>query len=180
MRRLLILPLVSVALAACGGDEAQQQRSESDQACPEGTPSVTALDVIGPTPSGYIVDRGDQQAIGEVANRIADSIGTTMRDHDAAVLAREGASVGTVVLVVNAAKRVPSDEHVIRSMTASEEKLAVTGENITVGGAEGRLSHALDGSYVATARAGPCALVMLMDNRERRLHNSATLVANGG
>jgi hypothetical protein len=181
MRRLLILPLVSVALAACGGDEAQQeQRSEADQPCPEGTPSVSAADVVGPTPDGYVVDRGDQQAIGEFAGRISDSIGTTMRDHDGAVLARRGASVGTVVLVVNATRRVPSDEHVIRSMTNSEEQLAVTGENITIGGAEGRLSHALDGSFVATARAGECALVMLVDNRERRLRNAAAVVANDG
>jgi hypothetical protein len=180
MRRLIVLALVPLALAACGGGDDEEQRPQSAQACPEGTPSLQARDVIGSTPEGYIVDRGDQQAIGEIAGRISDSVGSTMRDYDGRVLARRGASAGTVVLVVNATKRSPTSEELIGSMTANEEKLGLSGENITVGGTEGRLSTAVDGSYVATAPAGECAIVMLIDEREKRLRDVATLVSNEG
>lgn len=178
MRPLLaIFTVLSVALSACGGDE-QEQRPRSDQACPESTRSLQARDIIGSTPKGYIVDRGDQQAIGEIAGRIADSVGSTMRDYDGRVLARRGASAGTVVLVVNATKRSPTSEELIGSMEANEQKLGLSGEDISIGDTEGRLSTAVDGSYVATAPAGTCAIVMLIDERERRLRDAATLVMN--
>lgn len=177
MRRLLaIVTVFSLAVSACGGEE--QQRSESDRACPEGTPSLQARDIIGTTPKGYVVDRGDQQAIGEVANRITESIGSTFRDYDARVLARRGAPAGTVVLVVNANERAPSSEQVIWTQTTNEEKLGVSGENIAVGAADGRLSRAVDGSYLAMAPAGPCSIVMLIDAREGRLRDAAALVMN--
>jgi hypothetical protein len=179
MRRVLVLALLPFALAGCGGD-GEQQRPDTDQACPQGTPSLQARDIIGSTPKGYIVDRGDQQAIGEIAGRISDSIGTTLRDHDGRVLARRGASSGTLVLVVNATKRAPDSDQLIGSMTANEEKLGLSGENITVGRVEGRLSRAVDGSYVATAPAGTCAIVMLIDEREQRLRDAALLVINEG
>jgi len=178
MRRLLaILTVVSFGLSACGGEE---QRAESDRACPERTPSLEARDVIGSTPKGYIVDRGDQQAIAEVAGRVTESIGATFRDYDARVLARRGAAYGTVVLVVNANERAPSSEHLIRSQTANEEKLGVSGETITIGGVDGRLSEAVDGSYIAMAPAGECAIVMLFDQREERVRDAAALVMNDG
>jgi len=176
--RSSLLIVLAVALTGCGG--APKRAAESDRACPEGTPLVTARDVIGNTPKGYVVDRGDQAAIAEVARPITESIGATFRDYDARVLARRGAASGTVVLVVNADERAPSSEDLIRSQTANEEKLGVSGESILVGGVDGRLSRAADGSYLAMAPAGGCAIVMLFDQRKERLREAAHSVVNPG
>jgi hypothetical protein len=177
-QRSSLFMILIVGLAGCGS--APKPGAESDRACPEGTPSLTARDVIGSTPMGYVVDRGDRQAIAEAAEPITESIGATFRDYDARVLARRGASYGTVVLVVNANERAPSSEQVIRTQTANEEKLGTAGEPIAIGGADGRLSSAVDGSYLAMAPAGECAIVMLFDTREARLRDAAALMTNSG
>jgi hypothetical protein len=180
MRPLLaILTLLSVALSACGGDE-QEQRPRSDRACPEGTPSVTARDVIGSTPKGYVVVEGDPVALGRVAERMKQLMGAAYRDHDAGVLARRGARRGTAVMVFNATERVPPAEVLLEQQQAAEERSGVPGETIPVGSADGRLHQGPDGSWNAVAPAGPCSLVMLASDRRPLLRDAAALVDNAG
>jgi hypothetical protein len=177
MRRLLaILTVLSLALGACGGDEEQQ--AESERACPEGTPSLAARDVIGTTPKGYKVVKGDPAALERVAGQMKQTMGPAFRDWDARVLARRGAVMGTAVLVFNANERIPPPEELLRQQEAAEEKAGLPAEPITVGSAAGRLHQAPDGGYLAVAPAGECAMMLLVAGREAFVRDTAALVMN--
>ena len=167
----------SVVLSACGEEE---QRAESDRSCPEGTPSLKARDVIGTTPKGYQVVEGDPVALERVAKQIKQTMGRAYVDHDARVLARRRALNGTAVMVFNANERIPPPEELLRQQEAAEEKAGVPAESISVGRAQGRLHMAPDGSYLAVAQAGTCAMVLLVSDREALIRDAATLVINDG
>jgi hypothetical protein len=176
MRRLLVV-LIVLCLSACGDDE--QQRSESsERACPEGTPSLQARDVIGTTPNGYKVAKGDPAAIGRVADTVKQTTGPAFRDYDARVLARRRALNGTAVIVFNANERIPPPDELLSEQVAAEEKAGVGADTISVGGADGRLYQAPDGGWVAVAPAGTCAMVMLVSERENLIRDAAARVMN--
>ena len=175
MRRLLAILIVScLAISACGDEE---QAAES-RACPEGTPSLAARDVIGTTPKGYKVVKGDPAAIGRVADQMKQTMGQAYRDYDARVLARRRAVMGTAVMVFNAKERIPPPDELLRQQEAAEEKADVPAEEISVGSATGRLRQAADGGWVAVAPAGTCAMVLLVSDREELIRDAATLVMN--
>ena len=176
MRRLLVV-LIVLGLSACGDDE-QQGSESSDRACPEGTPSLLARDVIGTTPDGYKVVKGDPAAIGQVADGVKQTMGQALRDYDARVLARRRALNGTAVIVFNANEKIPPPDELLRQQEAAEEKADVGADTISVGGADGRLYQAPDGGWVAVAPAGACAMVLLVSDREELIRDAATLVMN--
>jgi hypothetical protein len=179
MRRFLaILAVLSLGLAACGGDDEQQ--SSSDKTCPEGTPSLQARDVIGTTPDGYKVAKGDPTAIGRVADTVKQTMGPAFRDYDARVLAPRRALNGTAVIVFNAKERIPPPDELLRQQEAAEDKADVGADTITVGSADGRLYQAPDGGWVAVAPAGACAMVMLVSDREELIRDAAVNVMNDG
>jgi hypothetical protein len=180
MRRLLaILTVLSVGLSACGDDE--QQRSESsERACPEGTPSLQARDVIGTTPDGYKVVKGDAVAIERVADNVKQTMGQAFRDYDARVLARRRALNGTAVIVFNAKERIPPPDVLLRQQETAEEKADVGADTISVGSADGRLYQAPDGGWVAVAPAGTCAMVLLVSDRDELIRDAAIQVMNDG
>ena len=171
--------MVSVGLSACGGDE-EQQRSESDRACPEGTPSLQARDVIGTTPDGYKVAKGDPAAIGQVAEGVKQTMGPAFRDYDARVLARRRAVNGTAVIVFNANERIPPSDELLQQQESAEEKAGVGADTISVGNSDGRLYQAPDGGWVAVAPAGTCAMVLLVSDREELIRDAAIQVMNDG
>jgi hypothetical protein len=176
MRRLLVV-LIVLGLSACGDDE--QQRSEtSERACPEGTPSLQARDVIGPTPKGYEVVEGDPAALGRVADQMKETMGPAFRDWDGRVLVRRGAANGTAVLVFNAKERIPPPDELLNLQESAEEKAGVGADTVTVGSADGRLYQAPDGGWVAVAPAGTCALVLLVSEREDLIRDAATQMMN--
>ena len=177
MRRLLaILTVFSVGVSACGGEE--QQRSESDRACPEGTPSLQARDVIGTTPKGYKVVKGDPDALGRVAAQMKKTMGPAYRGYDARVLARKRALMGTAIMVFNAKERIPPPDELLRQQEAAEEEAGVPAEAISVGSAAGRLRQAADGGWIAVAPAGTCAMLLLVSERETLVRDAAALVVN--
>jgi hypothetical protein len=180
MRRFLILPLLALALGACGGDDEPQQPAESDRACPEGTPSLTARDVIGTTPEGYKVVKGDPVALGRVADNVERTMGPAYRDHDARVLARRRALNGTAVMVFNATERIPGPDELLQQQEAAEERAGVPADTMSIGGQDGRLYQAPDGGWVAVAQAGTCAMVLLVSDREDLIRDAATQVLNDG
>jgi hypothetical protein len=176
MRCLLaILTMSSLVISGCGDEE---QRAESDRACPEGTPSLAARDIIGSTPKGYKVVKGDPTAIGRVADQMKQTMGQAYRDYDARVLARRRAVMGTAVMVFNAKERIPPPDELLRQQEAAEEKAGVPAETISVGSATGRLRQADDGGWVAVAPAGTCAMVLLVSDRENLIRDAAALVMN--
>ena len=147
IRRLLVV-LIVLGLSACGDDE--QQRS--DRACPEGTPSLQARDVIGTTPDGYKVVKGDPTAIGRVADTVEQTMGKAFRDYDARVLAPRRALNGTAVVVFNANERIPPPDELLRQQEAAEDRADVGADTI--------------------------AVVMLVSDREELIRDAATLVMN--
>jgi hypothetical protein len=180
MRRLLaILTVLAVGLSACGDDE-QQSSASSEQACPEGTPSLQARDVIGTTPKGYEVLEGDPVALGRVADQMKVTMDPAFRDWDARVLARRGTVMGTAVMVFNAKERIPPPDELLRQQEEAEEKAGFPAEPIAVGSADGRLHQAPDGGYLAVAPAGECAMMLLVADREKFVRDTAALVRNEG
>jgi hypothetical protein len=177
MRRLLVV-LIVVGLSACGGDDEQQRSESAEQACPEGTPSLQARDVIGTTPDGYQVAEGDAVAIGQVAENVKRTMGPAFRDYDARVLARRRALNGTAVIVFNAKERIPPPDELLNLQESAEEKAGIGADAIAVGDADGRLYQAPDGGWVAVAPAGTCAMVLLVSEREELIRDAATLVMN--
>ena len=178
MRRLLAILIVScLSISACGDDE---QQAEADRACPEGTPSLAARDIIGSTPKGYKVVKGDPTAIGRVADQMKQTMGQAYRDYDARVLARRRAVMGTAVMVFNAKERIPPPDELLRQQEAAEEEADVPAEEISVGSAAGRLRQAADGGWVAVAPAGTCAMVLLVSDRENLIRDAAARVTNEG
>jgi hypothetical protein len=178
-RSSLLLIVLAVALAGCGGAPKPAAKSEPP-ACPEGTPSITARDVIGDTPKGYVVVEGDPVVIERVADQMKQTMGSAYRDHDARVLARRGARMGTAVMVFNAKERIPPPDVLVGQQQAAEERAGITGETIAVGSVDGRLRQSPDGSWNVVAAAGPCAMVLLASDREALLRDAATLVENAG
>jgi hypothetical protein len=176
MRRLLVV-LVVLCVSGCGDDD--QQRSESsDRACPEGTPSLQARDVIGTTPTGYEVVEGDPAALGRVADQMKQTMGPAFRDWDGRVLVRRGAGTGTAVLVFNAKERIPPPAELLRQQEDAEEKAGFPAEPIAVGSTAGRLHQAPDGGYLAVAPAGECSMLLLVADREKWVRDTAELVSN--
>jgi hypothetical protein len=176
LRLLAVLAVASVGISACGGEE--QQAAEPDRACPEGTRSLEARDVIGTTPKGYRVVRGDPLALERVANQIKQTMGDAYRDWDARVLARPRATMGTAVMVFNADERIPAPDELLRQQQQAEAKAGTPAEAISVGGAAGRLHQGADGSWLAVAPAGTCAMVLLASDREDLIRDAAALVQN--
>ena len=178
LRLLAVLAVASIGVSACGGEE--QQASEPDRACPEGTRSLAARDVIGSTPKGYRVVKGDPIALERVANQIKQTMGDAYRDWDARVIARPRATMGTAVMVFNANERIPPPEELLRQQEQAEEKAGLPAEAISVGGAAGRLHRGTDGSWLAVAPAGTCAMVLLASDREDLIRDAAAIVSNDG
>lgn len=177
-RLLAVLALVCFGLSACGGEE--QRAAEPDRGCPEGTRSLAARDVIGSTPKGYRVVKGDPAALERVADQIKQTMGGAYRDWDGRVLARPRARMGTAVMVFNANERIPPPEELLRQQEQAEAKAGLPAEAISVGGAAGRLHQGADGSWLAVAPAGTCAMVLLASDREDLIRDAAALVTNRG
>ena len=134
--------------------------------------------MIGTTPHGYKVAKGDPAAIGQVAENVKRTMGPAFRDYDAHVLARSRELNGTAVIVFNAKERIPPPDELLDLQESAEEKAGVGADTITVGDADGRLYQASDGGWVAVAPAGTCALVLLVSEREALIRDAATLVMN--
>jgi hypothetical protein len=141
--------------------------------CPEGTEPVRARDVIGPTPSGYQVVRGDRAALDAIAQQLEAGFGERWRGYDARVIARGNAANGTAVIVVNVNEQTRDPEDFLQGVRAAEQDNDTRGEDIRIGDLDGRVVRARDGASVAIAPAGACALVMLIADTEALLRDAA-------
>jgi hypothetical protein len=168
---------VAAALSglACGGDDEPQGSAES-VACPQGTPAVSARDVIGPPPSGFQIAAGDKQALKAFVDQVRPQVGHRWKGYDAKVLVRRGKANGAAVIVINTNEKTGSSENFLESAKRAEERTGTPGEDITIGDQPGRLRQAADGGSVATALAGPCSVVMLVADTEPLLRDAACVM----
>jgi hypothetical protein len=173
--------LIAIALAlpglACGGDDPDGPAGASGgAACPEGTPPVKAAAVIGTPPPGYRTAVGDREALERFADQIRPQVGHRWEGYDAKVLVRRGKINGAAVIVINTNEKTGTTETFLRSAKRAEEESGTPGEDIRIGDEPGRLRQALDGGYIATALAGPCAVMMLVADTEPLLRDAAAAI----
>jgi hypothetical protein len=160
------------ALSGCGGGEeepAAERPTSTPSAentpaggCPAGTKLVTAEELVPDPASGYSLVPSDPQATETIIGTLRSAIGERWRDHDANVLARDGASSGTLVLVINSTEKSGGTDDVVAGMVAS----GAGGEPITLRGEQTKLVRTVDGAYLTAASAGECAVVLLIADSE--------------
>ena len=180
MRRIAVI-VAALALSglACGGDEQEKPPSAGSSespACPQGTPAVKARDVIGTPPENYRIVAGDRRALRRFAHQVRAQAGHPGEGYDARVLVRRGRLNGVAVVVINANEKTGSTETFLRSSKRAEERAGVPGEDIMIGAEPGRLRTGVDGGVIATALAGPCAITMLVADRESLVRDAAPLM----
>lgn len=176
MRRIAAILATGVLCGCGGGNGAAETAKRTDRACPEGTEPVSARDVIGPTPPGYEVVRGDRRAIDRFVQQIRGQMGDAWRGYDARVLVRRQAQNGAAVIVINANER-RVDEVVEGAKDAPVGRDLRRGP-IEVAGEEGWMQEAVDGAFIAVAPAGDCAMLMLVADNEPRLRDAAAKVGS--
>ena len=178
MRQIaVIVAALALSSLACGGDEQPPSAGSSESpACPQGTPAVNARDVIGTPPEDYRIVAGDRRALRRFADQVRTQAGHRWEGYDARVLVRRGRLNGVAVVVINANEKTGSTETFLRSSKRAEERAGVPGEDIMIGAEPGRLRTGVDGGVIATALAGPCAITMLVADRESLVRDAAPLM----
>jgi hypothetical protein len=172
----VIVAALALSGLACGGDEEERAAAPESPACPEGTPALKARDVIGTPPEGYRIVAGDRRALRRFADQVRAQAGHRWEGYDAKVLVRRDRLNGVAVFVINANEKTGSRENFLRSSKRAEERTGVPGEDIKIGTEPGRLRTGLDGGVIATALAGPCAITMLVADRESLVRDAAPLM----
>jgi hypothetical protein len=176
MRTLIAgLAFAAIALSGCGGgdDEAVAGRPSSTPAadtehtpagrCPAGTKLVTAEELVPDPAPGYSLTASDPQATERIVGTLRAAVGERWRDHDEKVLVRDGASNGTLVLVINHTEKSGGTDDIVAGMVDSGRD----GEPITLRGQKTKLVRTIDGAYFTGAVAGDCAVVLLIADSEK-------------
>jgi hypothetical protein len=176
MRRAAIAITLILCAAGCGGSEPDRASDPPEKPCPEGTELLAARDLLGRPPRGYeVVPPAEESGVDQFMAALKQGLGDSYRGHDAAVLVRRREREGALVLVVNADERSTS-EGVLAGAQDAERENDLEGETIEVDGREGRLVRAADGSFLASAPAGECALVMLAGADEATVRHAASAI----
>jgi hypothetical protein len=178
MRRAAIVTTMALCALGCGATPERVLKPQTPE-CPEGTPPLTAREVIGPLPRAFEVLPPERpKPIERFVAGLRKEIGPAYRSHDTRVIYRRGALEGTVVVVVNTHEGRPED--VVVGAKEAEEEDGIRGERLDIDGREGRLQHATDGSYVAMGPTGECSIVLLIALQKRRLQEAAALIGARG
>ena len=77
-------------------------------------------------------------------------------------------------------KELGKAEDVLEGAKAAEHTDDIVGERLDVDGREGRLQHATDGSFVATAPTGRCSVMILIALEKPMLQDAAALIGARG
>jgi hypothetical protein len=172
--------VTTLALCAlgCGASPERIVKPQTPE-CPEGTPPLTAREVIGPVPRGFEALPPERpKPIERFVTGLRQEMGAAYRNHDSRVIYRRGALEGTVVVVVNTHEGRPED--VVVGAKDAERDDGIQGERLDIDGREGRLQHATDGSFVALAPTGRCSIVVLIALQKRKLQDAAALIGARG
>jgi len=183
--RVFLASLTSavIAFGGCGdgeGKKAADKPSPSSTAeagatpagpCPDGTKLVTADELVADPAPGYSLAPSDPAATKTIVTRLKTALGDGWRGHDAKVLARDGASRGTLLLVINTTEKTGGNDDIAAGMLDRANESGYKTEPITVGGQETRLVRNAD-SYATVGVAGECAAVMVVSTSEKAVHNA--------
>jgi hypothetical protein len=171
---------LTLLLCACGTEEETTPRTAAQPPkCPEGTPLLKARDVVGPDPRGYeLVPVKADKHIEAFVGRIEREAGDGLRSYDTAALIDRSKKDGTAVLVLNSDEA--GSEDVVAGALEAERDRGVEGEPIVIDGRDGRLQQATDGSFIATAPAGECAMVLLIGLEKPLVREAAAVIGSRG
>ena len=176
MRRVGLMIALALCAAGCGGSEPERRAEATAEPCPAGTEPLTVRDLIGRPPRGYeIVPQAEDPVLDQLIAALRQGLGEGYRGHDVAVLIERRAPEGTVILVVSFDERSGSGGVVAGAIDAERDH-DLKGEPFEVDGREGRLVQAVDGSYMASAPAGDCGVVMLVARDEPMLRQAASVI----
>jgi hypothetical protein len=180
VRSAAITITLGVLAIGCGGTEPDRAAEAPAEPCPADAEPLAVRDLIERPPRGYVLGPpADDSGIGELIDVLRQGLGGRYRGHDAAVLARRRADQGVFILVLNSDERSAS-EGVIAGAQDAERENDLEGGPIEVDGREGRLVRTADGSFMASAPAGECAVVMLLAGDRPTLRHAASLIRAGG
>jgi hypothetical protein len=172
--------MLTVVAAAClgglGCGAADRVEPLDLRGCPSGNDIVTAEDIIGTTPPGYEVVRGDKRRLKQIADQFKATIGDSWRGYDARVLVRRERLNGTAVLVINSDDRTTGNSELIKGAERGAEQTGQTAERLDIAGQEGRMVHTPDGGYIAMAPAARCAVVILIADTAPRVRDAAAKI----
>jgi hypothetical protein len=171
---------LTLLLCACGSEEeARPGTAAAPPSCPEGTPLLKARDVVGPDPRGYeLVPVKPDEQVRAFVGRIERAAGEGLRSYDTAALVDRSKRDGTAVIVINSDEG--RSEDVLAGALQAEREDGIEGERIVIDGREGRLQHATDGSFIATAPAGECAMIMLIGLEKPLVREAAAVIGSRG
>jgi hypothetical protein len=179
MRRAAIMTTLALYAVGCGPAGTDRIARPGPPECPEGTPPLTAREVIGPVPRRFeVLPPERKKPIEEFVAPMRKAMGPAYRSHDARVIYRRQELEGTVVVVINTNEGRPED--FVVGAKEAEEQDGVKGERLDIDGREGRLQHAVDGSYVASAPTGRCSVVILISLQKPKLVEAAALIGARG
>ena len=173
MWRAAIVTTLALCALGCGAPERIVKPQTPE--CPEGTPPLTAREVIGPAPRGYeVLPPERRKPIERFMAEMRREMGPGYRSHDTRVVYRRGALEGTVVVVLNLGEGRPED--FVAGMKEAEREEGVQGERLDIDGREGRLAPSGDRSYVAAAPTGRCAVVILLSVDKAKVRETASII----
>jgi hypothetical protein len=181
----VILLCALLVVAGCGGgadDEAPAEGAESTatpaaERCADAD-ALRARDLIGSPPQGFEVVRGDRKAIDAYVGQYRKFLRDRWRGYDARIVVRRGAESGVAVIVMNSSEDVgPASEILGGAEEAERDAGRDAGvQPIDVAGEEGVFAEAPDGAFIAVARAGSCAVVVLTADSAPILREVASML----
>jgi hypothetical protein len=157
---------------------AQATATTSSDRCPDQVKPVRAQDLISDPAPGYSLVPSDAASTKTIVTLLKAVLGDSWRGHDEKVLARDGASSGTLLLVVNSTEKMGGNNDIVAGILEGTKQSGDETEAITVRGQRTQLVRTGDGAYTTVAPAGDCAVVMLISDSEKELRRAAKQLAH--
>jgi hypothetical protein len=172
--RIALVTATALAFAGCGNHRDQTAAERPSRtpaaeragtpagACPEGTKPVTAAELVPHPARGYSLAPSDPAVTRAIVTPLKAALRDRWRGHDEKVLARDEASRGTLLLVINSTERTSGTDAIVAGILDSGHD----GEPITVRGEQTKLVRTADDTYVTAGIAGECAVLLLFAGTE--------------
>ena len=188
MRTLVAgLTCAAIAFGGCGDNDSQTTAERPSDtptaeaahtpagACPAGTKPVTAEDLVPDPAPGYSLVPSDPAATKSIVTPLRTALKDRWRGHDEKVLARDEASSGVLLLVINSTEKMGGTDAIIAGILDSGHD----GEPITIRGQEAKLVRTADDSYFTAGVAGECAALLIFASSEAQARNAVKQIVGG-
>ena len=134
---------------------------------------MTAEQLVPDPAPGYSLVASDPAATKAIVAPLKAALGKRWRDHDEKVLARDGASSGTLLLVINGTERTGGIGDIVAGMLKAAGEGGHRTEPITVRGQQTQLVRTADDAFMSAGVAGDCAVLILVSASEKDMRDAA-------